>query len=83
VFRLVRGEIIDVSADLKTDPISGLPYYEARLRVPKSELARTQGVEVIPGMPVDVFIYSGRSRTLLDYLFEPLGDSLFKGLRTG
>jgi len=28
-------------------------------------------------------IYSGRSRTLLDYLFEPLGESLFKGLRTG
>jgi HlyD family type I secretion membrane fusion protein len=79
----LTGEIIDVSADLKTDPISGLPYYEARLRVPKSELARTQGVEIIPGMPVDVFIYSGRSRTLLDYLFEPLGDSLFKGLRTG
>jgi len=79
----LTGEIIDVSADLKTDPVTGAPYYEARLRVPKSELARTQGVDIIPGMPVDVFIYSGRSRTLLDYLFEPLGESLFKGLRTG
>lgn len=79
----LTGEIIDVSADLKTDPVTGVPYYEARLRVPKSELAHTQGVDIIPGMPVDVFIYSGRSRTLLDYLFEPLGESLFKGLRTG
>lgn len=79
----LTGEIIDVSADLKTDPVTGAPYYEARLRVPKSEIARTQGVDIIPGMPVDVFIYSGRSRTLLDYLFEPLGESLFKGLRTG
>jgi len=79
----LTGEIIDVSADLKTDPVTGVPYYEARLRVPKSEIARTQGVDIIPGMPVDVFIYSGRSRTLLDYLFEPLGESLFKGLRTG
>lgn len=77
------GEIIDVSADLKTDPVTGLPYYEARLRVPQSELARTQDVDIIPGMPVDVFIYSGRSRTLLDYLVAPLGESLFKGLRAG
>lgn len=79
----LTGEIIDVSADLKTDPVTGGVYYEAKLRVPRSEIARTQGVVIIPGMPVDVFIYSGRSRTLLDYLFEPLGESLFKGLRTG
>ena len=78
----LEGEIIDVSADLKTDQITGLTYYEARVRVPTSEIARTTGVDIIPGMPVDVFIFSGNSRTMLDYFLEPLGESLFRGLRT-
>jgi len=78
----LEGEIIDVSADLKTDPVTAVSYYEARIRVPASEIAKTTGVDVIPGMPVDAFIYSGKSRTMLDYLLEPLGESLFRGLRT-
>lgn len=78
----LQGEIIDVSADLKTDPVTSVSYYEARIRVPASEIARTTNVDIIPGMPVDAFIYSGKSRTMLDYLLEPLGESLFRGLRT-
>ncbi len=78
----LEGEIIDVSADLKTDAITGLTYYEARVRVPANEIARTQDIDIIPGMPVDVFIFSGNSRTMLDYFFEPLRESLFRGLRT-
>ena len=78
----LEGEIIDVSADLKTDQVTGAVYYEARVRVPADEIARTSDIDIIPGMPVDVFIFSGNSRTLLDYLFEPLRESLFRGLRT-
>jgi len=78
----LQGEIIDVSADLKTDPITAVSYYEARIRVPADEIAKTTNVDIIPGMPVDAFIYSGKSRTMLDYFLEPLGESLFKGLRT-
>ena len=78
----LKGEIIDVSADLKTDNITGLSYYEARVRVPANEIARTTNVDIIPGLPVDVFIFSGNSRTMLNYLFEPLSESLFRGLRT-
>jgi len=78
----LEGKIIDVSADLKTDVATSVTYYEARIRVPASELAKTTNIDVIPGMPVDAFIYSGKSRTLMDYLLEPLGESLFRGLRT-
>ncbi|MEP3891009.1 MAG: HlyD family type I secretion periplasmic adaptor subunit [Hellea sp.] len=78
----LEGEIIDVSADLKTDPVTSVSYYEARIRVPASEIAKTTNVDIIPGMPVDAFIYSGKSRTMLEYLLEPLGESLFRGLRT-
>jgi len=79
----LAGEVIDVSADLKTDPVTSALYYEARVRVPASEIERTQDIDIIPGMPVDVFIYSGKSRTLLDYIMEPLGESFFRGVRTG
>jgi len=79
----LAGEVIDVSADLKTDPVTSALYYEARVRVPASEIERTQDINIIPGMPVDVFIFSGKSRTLLDYIMEPLGESFFRGVRTG
>ncbi len=78
----LEGEIINVSADLKTDPATSALYYEARVRISSEEMKRTTGVDITPGMPVDVFIFSGKSRTFLDYLLEPLSESLFKGLRT-
>ena len=77
----IDGKIIDVSADLKIDPATSASYYEARILVPASQMSRVENVEVIPGMPVDVFIYSGRSRTMFDYLFEPIRESMFRGLR--
>lgn len=75
------GEVIGVSADLKVDEQSGEQFYEARVRIPQSELARVEGVELIPGLPVSTFIFAGTQRTMLEYLFEPLSESLFRGLR--
>ena len=77
------GEVISVSADLKTDQNTGVSYYEVRIRIPAEEAARLGDLDVIPGMPVEVFIFSGSSRTTLDYLFEPISESLFRGARTG
>lgn len=77
----LNGEIIDISADLKTDPVSGISYYEAKVRVSKSEIGQVEGIDILPGIPVDVFIFSGKSRTFMDYVFEPLRSSLYRGLR--
>jgi HlyD family type I secretion membrane fusion protein len=77
------GEVMSVSADLKTDQITGASYYEVRVRIPAVEMTKMENLDVIPGMPVEVFIYSGTSRTTLDYLFEPISESLFRGSRTG
>jgi HlyD family type I secretion membrane fusion protein len=77
------GEVVGVSADLKIDSVTGMSYYEARILIPQSEIARVENANILPGMPVDTFIYSGKSRTLLEYLMEPLSDSLFRGLREG
>ena len=77
------GEVISVSADLKTDQNTGASYYEVRIRIPADQAARLGELDVIPGMPVEVFIFSGSSRTTLDYLLEPISESLFRGARTG
>ena len=78
----LAGEVIGVSADLKTDPNTAAVYYEARIDVPQSEVERVEALDITPGMPIDVFIYSGRSRTFFDYVLEPLSESLFRGLRS-
>lgn len=77
----IEGRVIGVSADLKEDPATGLLYYEARVRVPHDRGTGAENIEIIPGMPVNAFIYSGRSRTMADYLLAPLRESLFRGLR--
>ena len=77
------GTIQDVSADLKRDPVSGAAFYEARVQIELPNDGSASGLEITPGMPVDVFIFSGKSRTTLDYLMEPIAASIFKGLREG
>ena len=79
----LNGQVVGVSADLITDPVTAISFYEARVLIPDAELARVQDADVIPGMPVDAFIYAGRRRTLMRYITEPLSDSLFRGLRQG
>ena len=71
-----------VSADLKTDQLTGESYYEVRVTIPVEEMTKVEHLDVIPGMPLEVFIFSGRSRTLMDYVIEPIGESLFRGTRT-
>ncbi|WP_031551744.1 HlyD family type I secretion periplasmic adaptor subunit [Parvularcula oceani] len=75
------GQVIGVSADLVEDPATRTYYYEARLALDAEELDPEARIEIIPGMPVDAFIASGRSRTLLDYVFEPVSATLSRGSR--
>lgn len=79
----LEGTIHDVSADLKRDPVSGAAFYEARIQIEMPAKGSAAALEITPGMPVDVFIFSGKSRTTFDYLFEPIAASVFKGLREG
>jgi epimerase transport system membrane fusion protein len=70
-----------ISADAMSDPNNGALYYLARLNVADTELSRLSSQqEVLPGMPVEVYI-NGGSRTLIQYLFEPLSNVFRKGMR--
>ncbi|PHM72157.1 HlyD family type I secretion periplasmic adaptor subunit [Xenorhabdus kozodoii] len=69
----VTGEVTVVSADRLVDELTREPYYQMRLRVSPEGMEKLVGLNIKPGMPVEVFVKTG-SRSLLSYLFKPLMD---------
>lgn len=72
----VNADVIGVSADATVDQHTGKSYFNAELRLPPVELKRLPAdVKLYPGMPAQVAVITG-SRTIMDYLVQPLRDSL-------
>lgn len=70
----LEGRVRKVSADRSTDEASGQDYFEVEVTLDEEELARLGDVDLVPGMPAEVFIRT-RDRTVLSYLLEPLMDA--------
>jgi len=77
---LLTGAIEQISADLKMSPNGSYSYYEATILV-DFESSEKLDVNALPGMPVEAFIFSGRSRTFLDYVLEPISTTIRRGAR--
>jgi len=71
----LTGHVILVAADASYDDSTGQSYYMTRIAVEPDEMEKLGNVQLVPGMPVDVFISSG-ARTLLQYLFKPLSSAV-------
>lgn len=71
----VPGVVIQVAADRSIDEHSGAPYYKVRARVsPEGQkIIAAKKLQVVPGMPVDMFVKTGE-RTLMSYLLKPVFD---------
>lgn len=68
---VVESKLTSVSADLLTDPQTGMTYYLARVAV-TPEGMKSLGKRVMqPGMPVEVVFKTGE-RSMLTYLLHPL-----------
>jgi len=76
---LIDGVVERVSADRMVNERTGEAYFVARVRPNPGELDKLAGVELSPGMPVDVLITTGR-RTALDYLLAPITDSITRAM---
>jgi HlyD family secretion protein/epimerase transport system membrane fusion protein len=72
---VVLGTVSSVSADVLADAATHRDYYALRVVVPKSELARLDDKQLRPGMPAMVMVKTG-SRTVLEYLLEPILDTI-------
>jgi membrane fusion protein, epimerase transport system len=68
---VVRGEVIQVSADRLTDNRTGTPYSVALIRVEEKELGLIPNVKLYPGMPA-VVMTPTIARSAFDYLLGPL-----------
>jgi HlyD family secretion protein len=69
----IQGTVTHVSADRLVDKRTDQPYYAAKIRV-HQRIAGIDGVQIIPGMPAQVFIKTGRG-TVAFYALSPLLDS--------
>ena len=75
----IEGKVLTVSADRLTDERSGVPYFLARV-ILVEDLAKDLAVALYPGMQAEVMIVTGE-RTVLDYVFRPLSQSLGRAFR--
>jgi len=82
---IMNGVVRQISADRLIDEASGVPYFAATVEVPPEELERFQqfvgqDVQLSPGYPADVVIPL-RSRSMLDYILEPITGALWRSFR--
>ncbi|MCU1717097.1 HlyD family type I secretion periplasmic adaptor subunit [Pseudomonas sp. 5P_3.1_Bac2] len=69
----ISGQVSMVTADRLVDEQNRQPYYGLRAQVDEAGMAKLAGLQIRPGMSVEVFVRTGE-RSLLSYLFKPLLD---------
>jgi membrane fusion protein, type I secretion system len=75
----LRGTVTHVSADRLVDKRTDQPYYATKIRVEDPRIAENN-IKIIPGMPAEVFIATGRGTVAL-YALRPLLDSFNSAFR--
>ncbi|MBL8699315.1 MAG: HlyD family type I secretion periplasmic adaptor subunit [Alphaproteobacteria bacterium] len=76
----IFGEVATVSADILLNERTGVGFYRATVRIPVEERRRLGPLVIQPGMPAEVLVHSG-SRTMIQYLWTPIRDSLRRALK--
>ena len=71
----VAGVVSYVSADISREQQSNAGYFTVRVTLPDEERRKLAGLQLVSGMPAEVFMQTG-SRTMLSYLFKPITDQL-------
>jgi HlyD family secretion protein len=82
----LAGRVTVVSPDLTRDPVTASagapsqPYYMARVALSEADLRAVADLQLVPGMPAEVYIRTG-DRTPLDYLLKPLHEQIARTFR--
>ncbi|MEM9247411.1 MAG: HlyD family type I secretion periplasmic adaptor subunit [Pseudomonadota bacterium] len=71
----VEGHIVGISADSLEDERTGQHYYLARVHLGEDQPADIAALDLVPGMPADLFVNTGE-RTMLSYLTQPINERL-------
>ena len=76
----IGGIVLQSSPDSLIDPVTGLPYYTARVVIPEEELVHLNGQKLVPGMPAEVFLQTEK-RSVFSYIVKPAVDAMSRGMR--
>lgn len=71
----LTAHVTTISADLTRDEVTGTNYYLAQLLIGERELTKLEDKKLVPGMPIEAFIQTGK-RTILSYLVKPMTDHI-------
>ncbi len=75
----MTGRVTEVGADRSLDQETGTPYYTVQIDVADALGKLGPDLQLKAGMPVEAAIVT-RSRTLLDYLIDPLRSAMRRGM---
>lgn len=76
----LTGQVERIAADLTHERETGQSYFSVRVKLPPEEIAKLDGLKLIPGMPAEVFVQTG-ARTALSYLTKPLVEQFAHAMR--
>jgi HlyD family secretion protein len=71
----LTGTVSLVSADTSHDQQTNAHYFTVRVVLPDDERRRLGGLQLVPGMPAEVFMQTG-SRTMMNYLLKPITEQM-------
>jgi HlyD family secretion protein len=74
----IVGLVSFVSADVSHDQTASaanVSFFTVRMTLPEEELRRLAGLQLVSGMPAEVFMQTG-SRTMMSYLMKPITEQL-------
>lgn len=78
----IDGVLSRISPDILIDEATRAPYYRAEVTIPPEQIRKLGEQTLVPGMPVEVYIQTGK-RSPLAYLLKPLSDYFTRAFREG
>jgi HlyD family secretion protein len=76
----LHGHVTFVASDVTVDERTRANYYRAQIMIDGEQLARLQGVTLVPGMPVEAMVQIGQ-RSFARYMIQPMLDSFNRAFR--
>ncbi len=77
---MVAGAVSSISPDRIVDRARGLGYFLVRVTVDRAKMLAARGVDLRPGVPVDIMIKK-KTRSAASYLLDPLISTFTHALR--
>lgn len=76
----LHGHVTFVARDVTMDERTRSSFYRVHILIDEDQLRRAEGVQLVPGMPVEAMIQIGE-RSFLRYITQPIRDSFTRAFR--